>query len=130
MALACECPISGDYLEFDGFRFRCIRLHCLYLNDPLKPLPAYDNVPLTVPAQVSLVEPTLSDDTDLQFRLLNHLNQMILPLFLVDCRPPLDADMSAWDMLARKRLNLLLNLDILKYFTLIKTHHTMLNVSV
>ena len=54
---------GGDYLEFDGFRFRCIRLHGLYLIDLLKPLHAYENVPLTVPAQVSLVEPTLPDDT-------------------------------------------------------------------
>ena len=32
---------SGDHLEFDGFRFRCIRLHGLYLIDLLKPLHGY-----------------------------------------------------------------------------------------
>ena len=35
----------GDYLEFNGSRFRCFRLHGLYLIGLLKPLQAYTAVP-------------------------------------------------------------------------------------
>ena len=46
----------GDYLEFDGHRFRCIRLHGLYMIDLLKPLTAYTKAAKVKTAMVSFVE--------------------------------------------------------------------------
>ena len=54
---------DGNYLEFDGFRFRTIRLYGLYLIDLLKPLQAFEAAPLIIaPALASLVEPLETSD--------------------------------------------------------------------
>lgn len=55
----------GDYLEFDGFRYRCLRLYGLYLIDLMKPLHAYTTVSKTKAAMVSFVE--MDDSYSLNF---------------------------------------------------------------
>ena len=100
---------NGDYLEFNGSRFKLIRLHGLYLIDLLKPLRAYAEVQQSVPAMVSFVE--LETSSPLNFG-------------------GLSATLGRWHMLVLRVSNLLQHLVIQKDFMLIRTNHTMQNVNV